>query len=160
MQKLLTALSFIVLVAASTQAQKLVQTDGIVLNYTIKDGQFNAKVKAPTQGWIAVGFNTADDIVGADLKMFRVLDGKAEAEDQLVTATGVHPADKHNELRVIAGNENPYGTTIQFSMPLNSGDKDDIALKADKLYYIILAYSTEDDFDHHSRVRKHLKFTL
>lgn len=65
---------------------------GIQLCYRTERGRVHLRVTAPTRGWVAVGFNSRNDIVGCDLKMFAVEGHRLRYEDQIVLAPGKHPA--------------------------------------------------------------------
>lgn len=119
---------------------------------------------APTTGWVAIGFHTENTILGADLLQFRVRNGQAYGEDQLVQALGVHPADERlrngsNQIRQLEGYEEKGWTHLSFLVPWNSEDPNDLPLSPDQSCWFILAYSQSDDFDHHSTMRKHVLVT-
>lgn len=122
------------------------------------------ELSGPTKGWIALGFNDRDNIVGADLLMFCVRDGKVEFEDQYVERAGVHPADLSrggkSNIRLLSAQEKNLRTHVRFSIPLQSGDARDFQHVWGESCYAILAWSVSDDFDHHSRMRKHVELDL
>ncbi|KAA3602849.1 MAG: hypothetical protein DWQ06_06670 [Calditrichaeota bacterium] len=142
-------------------------------SYTFGEMNFSAKIvqdsilvliKAPTKGWLAVGLNSENSIVGSDLKMFRVVSGKVEFEDQFTTGFGIHPQDSElggtSNVKIISGSENEKFTEILFQIPMVSKDKFDFKIEPNKKFWLILAYSTEDDFQHHSIMRKHKEIEI
>jgi hypothetical protein len=113
---------------------------------------------------LAVGFHHRNDIVGSDLLQFRVVNGRAEGEDQFVLGPGNHPPDSQiggeDNLRLLSGTESAEQTCIRFKLPLQSGDERDFAHDPTQSGWLILAWSVSDDFGHHSRFRQHLRFQL
>lgn len=53
--------------------EKKIEVGGMTVEWSLQSGgRFICTVSAPTRGWVAVGFNTRDDIVGANLIMASV----------------------------------------------------------------------------------------
>ncbi len=127
--------------------------------YVVENDSVWVEIKALTYGWLAVGFNDKNEIVGSDLKMFCVKDGHLEAEDQFVRGFQLHPADSKiggtNNIRRLKGWESEEGTRITFKIPLVSKDEYDYSHQLGANFWLILAYSIDDDFEHHSIMRKH-----
>lgn len=119
---------------------------------------------APSQGWLAIGFNDVNDIVGADLFMLRVRAGTVEGEEHLVLRAGDHrnvlSLGMPPRLRVLDGSQTASGTVVRFRIATTAGEARRPALSRGSTHVLILAYSVSDDFDHHSRQRIHLPITL
>ena len=115
-------------------------------------------------GWVGVGFNSKNSIVGSDLLLFNIKGKKVTRTDLFVKGAGNPVKDSANggkNTAVIHGGTQESGyTKIQFSIPLDSKDSNDFVHVLGQKYWLILAYSVSDDFDHHSRVRKHVPFIL
>ncbi|MEM9985902.1 MAG: DOMON domain-containing protein [Bacteroidota bacterium] len=145
-------------------AQDRISYGGMEVDYERVGDSLEVKLRAPTQGWLALGFNEQNDIVGSDLKMMAVAAGKIIVDDQWVTAPGVHPSDEtmagHTNIRVLSAEEADNFTQFHLRLPLVTSDKNDLSLKAGQSLWLIMAYSVSDDFDHHSRMRKHFLITL
>ena len=128
---------------------------------TIANDSILIEISAPTTGWLAVGFNIENKIVGSDLKMFKVNNGQIEAEDQFVKGIQDHPGDAsiggENNIKLLSGIEDAKGTRIKFKIPLHSNDRFDYSHKMKVDFWLILAYSESDDFEHHSIMRKHFQ---
>ncbi len=129
--------------------------------FRISNDSIDLDFFAPTQGWLAVGFNDRDAIVGSDLIQMRVRNGQVEIQDQLVTGLGQHPQDEElggqNNIRILSGQEERKGTKIRCRIPLRSGDANDFQHQDGQAFWLILTYSVDDDFNHHSRLRRHRK---
>lgn len=145
-------------ISASGDTIRLGKMDCI---YELKNGQLQITLSAPTEGWLAVGFNNQNSIEGADLLMFCVKGTEVIFEDQFVHAVGKYPEDRlcggESNIRMESAAEEPGRTVVKFSVPLNSGDKLDFVHQVGQDFWLILAYSVSDDFDHHSIMRKHIK---
>lgn len=137
-----------------------IEMGGMSLNYQKTNTEIKFEIAAPTTGWVAVGFNDRDAILHADLLQFKVEQGIVYGEDQYVQAMGVHPNDVslpggQNQIRNLKGREENGWTYISFDLAWESTDPNDFALRPQKPLWLLLAYSTSDDFAHHSRVRQH-----
>lgn len=144
--------------------QQTTTVSSISFTYTLAGTNLECTLKAPTNGWVGVGFNKKNTIVDSDLLLFHVVNGKAASIDMYVKGFGNPVKDTQlggrNSISILDGTEDKHSTTIRFSIPLNSGDPNDFVHEIGKEFWLILAYSVDDDFSHHSRVRKHILFTL
>lgn len=149
---------------AGLYGQQAAKASGITFTYEILDDDLKCTLTAPTNGWIGVGFNDKDSIVGSDLLLFNIVDGKPSSTDLFVKATGNPVRDEDNggknTITILGGTEKDSSTTVTFSIPIDSGDHNDFLHQVDKETWLILAYSVDDDFRHHSRVRKHIPFVI
>jgi len=145
-------------------AQKTTTVSDISFTYTIEEELLKCTLEAKTNGWIGVGFNDKNSIVNSDLLLFNIIKGKASNRDLYVKSAGNPRRDSDlggtNTIQLISGVEKDGITSVVFSIPLNSGDPFDFEHHLNEPFWLILAYSKEDDFEHHSRVRKHISFKL
>ncbi|MEO1052848.1 MAG: DOMON domain-containing protein [Bacteroidota bacterium] len=146
------------------QAQNKVEVNGMTFQYEIKNEQLEITLEAPTTGWLGVGFNTDNNIVGSDLLLFHIVEGKTEGLDMYVKGFGDPREDKliggTDDIRIISGVESAGHSKVRFSIPLQSKDQYDFKHVAGQDFWLILAYSVDDDFGHHSRMRKHIRYRL
>jgi len=149
---------------AFAQSMKRISVKGMEIKWSLMKDTVQFEVFAPTQGWVAVGFNSSNNIVGANLIMGASKNNKSIFEDQYVISTGVH-----KEFKLVGGKtaisnlictENASGTTMKFNIPQKQLDKFHHPLASGKKIWLICAYSQQDDFDHHSIMRKHIEVTL
>ncbi|MEM1259640.1 MAG: DOMON domain-containing protein [Bacteroidota bacterium] len=149
---------------AGLHGQQTAKTSGITFTYEVVGDSLICKLDAPTNGWLGVGFNTKNSIVGSDLLLFNIVDGKASCTDLFVKGAGnpVKDIDNggKNTITLLSSAERSSYSTITFSIPMDSGDSNDFIHEMEKEAWLILAYSVDDDFEHHSRVRKHIPFTI
>ena len=127
----------------------------------IENNSILIKIKAPTKGWLAVGFNDKNEIVGSDLKMFRVKNDQLDCEDQFVIGIQSHPNDEglqgKKNIKLLKGQETNEGTSVIFKIPMTSNDLFDFSHEIDQNFWLILVYSASDDFSHHSVIREHFQ---
>ena len=119
---------------------------------------------APDDGWVALGFNDTDDIVNSNLVMVSVQNDVIISEEFFVMGVEnpkpVYAVGSSTQHKVMAASEGEERTTISFSMPTAKTDNKHYSLKKGDSIWLICAYSMEDEFDHHSRMRKHVQITL
>jgi len=155
-------LLFFILLSIQVYAQKEVKINGMLFQYEIKEDSLYGFLSAPTMGWLMIGFNDKNTTSGADFKFFAVIDQTNVASDRKNIEGRNYPSDMKlggkNNIKLIEGEENQNGTEISFVLPLQTGDTNDFQHEMGKPFWLILAYSAEDDFNHHSRMRKHLPF--
>lgn len=145
-------------------AVKTVSVDGFQATWHFEGEQLAIEIFAPTDGWVAVGFNQRDDIVNTNLIMGAVVEGTVVVEDQYVVAAGQHPQvteiGGQSAISAVLGTEQAGQTTISFNVPQQASDSFHYDLLPGTEIYLICAYSREDDFEHHSMMRKHVRVTL
>ena len=145
-------------------AQSEVAVNGMVLKHKVVGKEIEFTLSAPTTGWVGIGFNDANEIVGADLLLFHIVNGKVAFQDMIVKGLGDPRLDTTlggtDDVKIISGEERGRLTEITFRLPLQSNDPNDFALEKGKTLWLIMAYSTHDEFDHHSRMRKHIRWEV
>ncbi len=148
-------------IACSLNAQMELSLGGMTWKCN-RDGDFLVmELRAPTKGWIGVGFNQENSIVQSDLLLFHVVDGKEGSTDLYVKGIGNPKTDKSlggsHDIEIIDFSETKNETYIKFRRLWKGKDIYDYQLKNGEAFWLILAYSTHDEFAHHSRMRKHEK---
>jgi hypothetical protein len=127
---------------------------GVTL-YWSNDAEFlYAGMSAQTTGWVAVGFDPQEAMLGANYIFGYVQDGTLFLEDMYGTkraGTDSHPPDEQlggaNDILESAGREEGGVTVIEFKIPLDSGDAYDKPLAPGGSYVALLAIGGSDDFD-------------
>lgn len=139
-----------------------VHVGGMRMDYEIANDSVTISLKAPTTGWVGIGFNDENNIVGSDLLLFHVVNGHAEGKDMYVKGIGDPREDIDLQgspsFALLHGKEENRNTQIQFRIPLNNEERSDFKHALSKPFWLILAYSTHDEFDHHSIMRRHIPF--
>ncbi len=162
--KLVLLMSLLVSYSLELMAQKEVIVQDMKFSYRLQDGEIEMELEAPTRGWVGVGFNDQNSIVKSDLLLFRVVGKRVEAVDMYVVGFGNPKEDTTlggtMDIRDLEGIEEQGRTKIRFRLPFPATDPHDFAHQLNRQFWLILAYSTHDDFDHHSSMRKHQLFAF
>lgn len=141
-----------------------VTAQGMAVQWRVVENQLAVTVYAPTRGWVAIGFNTQDQLMGTNLIMGAVADGRTIVDDRYILKPGEHKSIRElggqYALSNAFGVENEGGTTVFFTLSLHSSDSWHHTLEEGKEYVLLMAYSQEDDFRHHSHMRTSVRITL
>ena len=141
-----------------------IEVGGMSISWHHESQSVHFTVEAPTTGWVAIGFNDTDDIVGADLIMMRVVNGIVETRNWSVVAAGdPRPVEERGGASIVIGADGRIeGESIHFEVSLRSDGETPLhfPLEPGSELFLIAAYSVSTDFDHHSRMRRHLRVTL
>ncbi|MGD1893805.1 MAG: DOMON domain-containing protein [Cyclobacteriaceae bacterium] len=148
-------------IAYSAQAQMELSVSGMSWKCNRDGDSLVMELRAPSQGWVGVGFNQDNNIVRSDLLLFHVVDGQEESTDLYVQGIGNPKTDESlggsHDIEVLDFSETNRGTYIKFRRLWKGKDVYDYRLKNGEAFWLILAYSTHDEFEHHSRMRQHEK---
>jgi DOMON domain len=143
---------------------KSTTVNGMTFQWTFDKDNLRCKATAPTTGWVAIGFNTQDELSGTNLIMGAVEQDFVTIDDRFIVGPGNHKSIAElggsEALTLRAGNELSNNTTISFSIPLSVNDKFHHDLHEGREYYVLMAFSREDDFQHHSMMRTTIKIKL
>lgn len=141
-----------------------IEKDSIRFEWRVSGESLECKVEAPTTGWIAVGFDPDRMMKGANIIIGYVNGGTTEIEDHFGTALTSHTRDTDlggsRDIVIRGGDENGGTTTLEFIIPLNSGDPKDKTLEPGKEYTLILAYGRDNADDLGSIHRKRSSITI
>lgn len=136
----------------------------MVIKWNERADHWVFEMSAPTEGWLALGFNTKNSIVHTNLIMATVKAGVLESEDLYVVGFGnPQPVEKlggKSAIHQLQGEEKAGRTTIRFSIPKTAIDKYHYDLQPGQDLWLICAYSRADEFDHHSTMRQHVQVKL
>lgn len=130
-----------------------VTVDGILLAWLPTDSTLSVQVTAPTTGWVAVGFDPDSiGMIHANILLGYWNEAGSVSRDDWGNATSSHRADTllggTDDIAAFAATEASGATTVEFTIPLVSGDAYDKPLSIDSTYAVILAYGPDgaDDF--------------
>jgi hypothetical protein len=148
----------------SQDKMKTIHKNGMTVSWKFKDDRIYFEMVAPTDGWVAIGFNDSENTTGNYLIMGNVVNSKVTVEEHYTISPGNYQTfAKLNTSRSIKntnGEESLSKTTIRFSLPITSSNKYAKDLKQNTEFILLMAYSQEDDFQHHSIMRTATKITL
>ena len=141
-----------------------VESGGMRVSWSHQNDEIVFALSAPTEGWVAIGFNTVNDIVGAELVMVRVTDAVAYAEHRYVVAPGDHrPVSsfgRSSAVRAVGGAVSGRRVDVDLRLATDLTPDSGVSLVPGQRLYLIMAYSVSPDFDHHSRMRRHVRVEL
>lgn len=168
MKSLLAAVSVSMVLASQAIAadyDHTVEAKNISFSWKIDGENLAGQVSAKTEGWVGVGFNPSNKMKDANYVLGYVKDGKVKIIDDFgVTATG-HKSDTKiggtDDVTVVGGTEEGGITTIQFVIPLNSGDDKDGVIDPNADTVLLLAYGAgRDSFRSKHKYREVLTVNL
>lgn len=143
---------------------KMVEKAGMTFEWSFNEEQLEIKMTSPGPGWIAFGFNDQDQIKHSHLVMGSANGASQKVEDHYVVDFGDHRdvASLGGQSHIICSNVSDADARTVFTLKLDSKPKDGYhkALEPGSEWYLTLAYSLSDDFDHHSIKRTSVKVKL
>lgn len=141
------------LVAAPVSAadyQHSIDLHKMVIHWTVTGDSMNIKLVGKTKGWVAVGFNATRKMKNANIIIGYIKNGKIRISDDFGVASTRHKPDKrlHGKFNIsdISGSEKGGVTTLAFTIPLNSGDKNDGVIHPNGNTRVIAALGKRDSF--------------
>jgi hypothetical protein len=147
--------------------QKNMQTiskNGMTVTWYHQNERIYFGMSAPTDGWIAIGFNVSDDIKGTYLLMGNVVDDKPNVVEHYTVSTGnykpITAFAVPSQVQHVEGVESKKNTVLNFSLPVKAISKYQKDLLPGCKYMLHIAYSREDDFQHHSMMRTSVNILL
>jgi hypothetical protein len=153
------------LMTASAQADpsREVVIDGVSFRWMFKDGRLIGELSAPTRGWIAVGFHSRAGLQGTYFVIASVADDVQRIEEHFAVVPNHIPiADLGwpNTARLQVGQFQSGVSSMSFSIAATSPSGARLTLQSGEQVNLMLAWSHEADFDHHSAWRKHIAISL
>lgn len=141
-----------------------VKAKNISFAWKIEGDKLLGKMSAKTEGWVAVGFNPSKKMKDANI-IIGYVDGKdVKIYDHFGDKATGHSEDGKKggseDVTLVGGTEEQGMTTIEFTMPLNSGDKLDGALSLDDDTVLILAYGDRDSIKARHKYRTDVTVNL
>ncbi|MEM9795503.1 MAG: DOMON domain-containing protein [Pseudomonadota bacterium] len=157
------ATSGLPLKASAEAGQNRMDLDGTRLLLRHVDGRLEAEFTAPTDGWLAVGFNNATRLKDTRFVIGALQGGAFHAEERIaigpdhrtVQSLGLLPA-----VQDVRGKVAPGRSTMAFSLPHAFPDTRNPSLTSGTTTYLMRAWSRHRDFEHHSAWRRHISLTL
>ncbi len=150
--------------AAQEKELKVVKKNGMIVQWYYANNRIHLEMEAPTDGWVAIGFHEEASLTGAYLIMGAVVQGAVTVAEHYTHRLGSYQSIKSLDgtdwVEMPDGDETAQKTRIAFSLPLRSPDSYRKSLQPGQSYRLTLAYSQEDDFQHHSMMRISLPVTL
>lgn len=122
---------------------------GMSFSWKVADGILHIKLMGRTTGWVGIGFNPSKGMQDANYILGYVDKGKVEITDDFGVSPINHESDEElggtSDVTVIGGEEKGRATTLEFSIPLDSGDKYDSVLDPEGKTTVLLAFGGNRD---------------
>ncbi len=137
--------------------------ENMTLNWKA-DNVLSIKLKARTEGWVSIGFNSSDGMKDGNFIMGYVKDGKVMLSSQFGVSKILHKNSE--DLGGKASFMNPAGTEkngeteISFTMPYKNGSKLDRPIDKNSDTMVLLAYGQTDMLPQQHLFRAKLKLNL
>lgn len=145
-------------------ALKTVESEGMRVEWAVEGTELRCRMSAPGSGWVRVGFNSVRAQHLANMIVGWVDAEGAHVEDRFATDPPYIEPDVQlggrSDVTLVSGTEADGRTTVEFRIPLNSGDSYDLALTPGRISYLILSYGETDDLAGHAVVRTAVEITL
>lgn len=136
-------------------------TTGIRLDWQNDSRILYVALVAPGTGWVGVGFDPDSRMQGANYILGAVADGVLSITDEFGVSGVTHRTDAQTNIIQAAGQESGGATTLEFAIPLASGDAEDKPLVPGQLVTVLLAMSTnQDSFSARHSTRATITITL
>lgn len=134
------------------------------IRWKIAGNRIEINLTAPTEGWIAIGFNPTRGMEDANFILGYVKEGKLFLRDDYGTWFSSHESDESlggkNDVTAIGGKESDETTEISFSIPLDSGDEYDQVITPGEEHTVLFAYGRKDDFSSIHSFKTKLELTF
>jgi len=149
---------------AQENIDKTISKNKMKVSWQYKNGRIYFEMSAPTDGWITIGFNSTSGIEGAYLLMGNVEKGKPNVVEHYTINPGnyktISSLGETPQVKDVSGDEKPNRTVLKFSLPIKVENQYQKDLSEGRAYTMIIAYSHEDDFQHHSIMRTSVNIKL
>ena len=126
-----------------------VKAKNMTFAWKIEGDTLHGKMSAKTKGWVAVGFNPSSKMKDANFIIGYVKNGEPALKDHFGDKATGHAEDTKKggteDVVLVSGTEEKGMTTIEFTIPMDSGDKLDSALDKDGDTVLLLGYGPARD---------------
>lgn len=148
----------------SVPNENRIEQNGMIVDWSHEGDRIRFEMEAPTTGWVTIGLNEKAGLPGSYLLMGRIVSGKGEVVEHYTLTPGdyqpLSTLGAEIAVEAVSGQEGQGRSRIQFSLPIAPGNSYAKELKAGAVYTMHMAYSREDDFQHHSMMRTAVKIKL
>lgn len=146
---LLISVFFFTAQSFAADYQHSITADDMSFDWSINGDVLAIKLTAPTKGWVGIGFNPSKKMKDADFIVGYVKGGKVSIFDEFGTQASKHGQDTKkggkDDVTIVGGNEQGKQTTLEFTIPVKSGDSLDATLDLQGDTVVLLAYGPDRD---------------
>lgn len=137
--------------------------DGVSFRWRHEGGRLRCEMAAPTSGWIAAGFNEKPQLQNTWFVIAAVSVSPIVVEEHIALVPDHKAVERLGLNPVIAdatGAMDNGKSTLVFSLPQVFPQRPALALAPGRQVQLMLAWSAQTDFQHHSAWRRHFDITL
>lgn len=148
---------------AQAGSRQEVILDGVSFRWWHQAGQLIGTLAAPTDGWIAVGFSIGPGIKDTHFIMAAVSEEPPRFEEHFpvdLNHRRISELGWPETARMRSGQFQHGTSTVTFDIPSRPLAGSGISLAQGSNVYLMLAWSQDTDFNHHSAWRRHLAISL
>jgi hypothetical protein len=147
----------------ASETKKIVEKE-IQFSWKFENHFLQIELESKSAGWFAVGFNESSDLKGTKLFMASIDRGKLNLSERQIIDIGIHKSLTElgliEEKTIIDFSETKNRKYLKFKIPVKSKNQFSKDFQSGKVFHILLAYSLENDFSHHSIYRTSVKIVL
>lgn len=164
----MTVLSYLSLLAIAVtnynKPPQQIAKNGMTVSIEHRTDSIWFELEAPTKGWIAIGFNDTAQLKGTYLIMGAIHNGTVTIEEHHTFSPGDYRS--FSDLGIDSSVTHKIGiekngrSKISFQLPVKSAHNFGKDLIEKKDYTLLMAFSREDDFRHHSSMRTSVNIKL
>ena len=137
----------------------------MTFEWRLTNDTIHVRLQAETTGWVGIGFNPSQAMKDANFILGYVKNHKVKVTNDFGITSRQHKPDTElggeSNITEIGGSEENGLTTINFTIPLDSGDEYDGKIFTDQENIVLLAYgSGRDSFKGKHKYRTSLKVNL
>lgn len=140
-----------------------IDIDKVLFQAWHDDGRLFCTFAAPTSGWLSVGFNNQHLLRNTRFVIGAVFRTGARVEEHVAVVPSHSPVQDEGLAEAIQDemvDVQDGVSRLRFSWPHHFADTDNPDLSPGYHTYLMLAWSHEPDFDHHSAWRRHFELRL
>jgi len=140
-----------------------IELDDTAFSWTHRQGRLFGTLSAPTHGWLAVGFNDEPTLRGTRFLIGVVQEASVRAELHIAdppSHRSIETLGGESDIRDLDGQRKGGQSILSFSLPHRSSDRFAVDLTSGSSIHLMLAWSHEPEFNHHSAWRRHANVTL
>ena len=135
--------------ASAVEYDHQTEVRGMTFSWKVDGENLHVKLTGKTTGWVGIGFNPTEGMKDANYILGYVKNGKVEFSDDYGNSAINHKSDEElggtNDITVVGGEEKGRETTVEFSIPLDSGDQYDSVLDPEGTTVVLLAFGGNRD---------------
>ncbi len=138
--------------------------EGMSVQWSFKNKKLIFQTRTNTLGWVAIGINEEEELVGSNLITLSINEGQPIISDRYILGHGNHKAieelDGQSHVTLNHSKKSANSVWFEFEVICSPTDPYHFQLRKGKTIYLTMAYSISPDFQHHSLKREIRKIIL